>query len=531
MSTELDNHLRAFAEGRISRRELLKRATALGVAAALPAALLAKEAQAATPKRGGRLRLGSGHGSTADSIDPSLFTSGYATLLCSAYLNRLTEVNSKGELVPELAESWEPSGDATEWSFALRKGVEFHNGKTLDAEDVITTINYHRGADSKSAVNSIANQIVEIRKDGDHRVTFRLDEGNADFPVLLSAVPFGMMPAKDGELAPTAGIGTGGYVVEEFTPGVRSLLKRNPNYFREDKAFFDSVEMVVILDTTARQNALITDAVDVIDNVDLKTVQLFRQNDGIEVIDVTGTLHYTFPMRTDMAPFDNNDVRLALKHAINREELLQKILHGYGALGNDHPISPSNRYYVSDLPQRPYDPDKARYHLKKAGMENLKVELSASDAIFTGAVDAVVLYREHAAKAGIEIVAKREPNDGYWSDVWMKKPWCAAWWYGRPTADWMFSEGYAADANWNDTFWRHDRFNELLTTARAELDPAKRREMYGEMQRIVSDEGGALVPLFANYVMAHSKKIAHADEIAGNLDLDGGKAIERWWFA
>ena len=191
-------------------------------------------------------------------------------------------------------------------------------------------------------------------------MTFRLAEGNADFPVLLSAESFGIMPAKDGELAPTAGIGTGGYVVEEFNPGVRSSLKRNPNYFKEDKAFFDSADMVVILDAIARQNALITDAVDVIDNIDLKTVQLFEQNEGVEIIDVTGTLHYDFPMRTDMAPFDNNDIRLALKYAMNREELLQKILHGYGALGNDHPISPSNRYYASDLPQRSYDPDKAQ---------------------------------------------------------------------------------------------------------------------------------------------------------------------------
>jgi peptide/nickel transport system substrate-binding protein len=107
-------------------------------------------------------------------------------------------------------------------------------------------------------------------------------------------------------------------------------------------------------------------------------------------------------------------------------------------------------------------------------MENLSVQLSASESIFAGAVDSVLLFREHAAKAGIEIVPNRVPNDGYWSDIWMKEPWCAAYWSGRPTEDWMFSAGYAADASWNDTFWKHDRFNELLLAARAELDTNKR---------------------------------------------------------
>ena len=165
-------------------------------------------------------------------------------------------------------------------------------------------------------------------------------------------------------------------------------------------------------------------------------------------------------------------------------------------------------------------------------MENLKVELSASEAIWNGAIDAVVLYREQAAKAGIDLVAKRVPNDGYWSNVWMKHPWCASYWSGRPTEDWMFSQGYADDSSWNETFWKNDRFNKLLRTARAELDDAKRRDMYWEMQAIVRDDGGSVIPLFANHIMAFDKnRLAHPDKVAGNWNLDGYKLIERWWFA
>ena len=188
-------------------------------------------------------------------------------------------------------------------------------------------------------------------------------------------------------------------------------------------------------------------------------------------------------MRTDTAPFDNNDVRLALKYALDREALLKTVLRGHGAVGNDHPISPANYYHASELPQRTYDPDKAKFHLKKAGLTSLSVDLSAADAAFAGAVDAAVLYREHAAVAGIEINVVREPNDGYWSNVWMNKPWGMCYWGGRPTEDWMFSTSYAAGASWNDSFWNHERFNKLLLLARAELDETHlRREMYVEMQ-------------------------------------------------
>ena len=160
----------------------------------------------------------------------------------------------------------------------------------------------------------------------------------------------------------------------------------------------------------------------------------------------------------------------------------------------------------------------------------MKIQIHASDAAFAGSVDAGVLYAESAKKAGIEINVVREPNDGYWSDVWMKKAFCMVYWGGRPTEDWMFSTAYSDGAPWNDSFWKHDRFNKLLVAARSELDEAKRRDMYVEMQKIVSDEGGVIVPMFNNYVFAMSDKVQH-DEMAANMDLDGMKGGERWWFA
>jgi peptide/nickel transport system substrate-binding protein len=236
-------------------------------------------------------------------------------------------------------------------------------------------------------------------------------------------------------------------------------------------------------------------------------------------------------MDTRVAPFNDNNVRQALKYAIDRQEMVNKVLNGFGEVGNDHPIGRSNRFHAAELEQHTYDPDKAKHYLKQAGLDSLNVSLSAADAAFTGAVDAGVLYSESAKAAGINIEIVREPNDGYWSNVWMKKPWCAVYWGGRPTEDWMFATAYASGVPWNDTFWEHERFNKLLAEARSELDEEKRREMYAEMQGIVSNEGGTVIPMFASYVMAHSTAIATPEKVGANWTLDGFRAVERWWFA
>ena len=515
----------------IDRRQFVAGAAAVG-SAGLAGTLINAGPAHAMPKKGGHLKVGTAEGSTTDILDPAPDSSAFITMLSSTYLSQLTEVDPNGNLQPLLAESFEANATATEWTFKLRKGVEFHNGKPLVAEDVVATINHHRDEASKSSMKAFAAQVEDVKADGDHTVVLTLKEGNADYPFILSTGAFSIVPSKDGKADPTSGVGTGAYILEKIEPGVRAHLKRNPNYFSDKVAHFDTAELLVIADAAARNNALVTGVVDLIDKLDLKTVHLLEKNADVEILDVTGTLHYTLPMNTTKAPFDNNDIRLALKHAINREELLDKILLGHGAIGNDHPISPANRYFNSELAQRPYDPEKAKFHLKKAGAENLKIELSASEAIWTGAIDAVVLYREHAAKAGIDLVVNRVPNDGYWSNVWMNHSWCASYWSGRPTEDWMFSQGYAADSSWNETFWKNDKFNTLLKAARAELDDNRRREMYWEMQGLVRDDGGSVVPLFANHVMAYRKsKLAHPEKVGGNWNLDGYKLVERWWAA
>jgi peptide/nickel transport system substrate-binding protein len=523
--------IRPSGAGGLSRRGVLRGGAALG-AAALAGPLAAGRALAQEgPKRGGVFRMGIAHGNTSDTLDPGVAEHVFTQVFNQARHGYLTEIAADGSLVGELAESWEPSPDAATWTFRLRPGVEYHDGRTVTAEDVIASINYHRGEESTSAVKSLVEPIAEMRADGPNTVVITLSSGNADFPVILSDYHIPIMPSQDGRVDPLGTVGAGPYVFESFEPGVRASATRFANYWKPDRAWFDGIEMLSILDAAARQNALMSGQVDVIDQVDLPTVHLLERAPGVRIVSQNGGQHYGFPMDTRAAPFSDNNVRLALKYSIDRQELVDKILNGYGSVGNDQPINPNNRFFDASLEQREYDPDRAKFHLQQAGLSDLSVDIHLSDAAFNGCVDAGLLWSEKARAAGITLNVVREPEDGYWSNVWMVKPFGATYWGARPSEDWMFTQVYARGADWNETFWDHERFNELLLEARVELDEAKRAEMYAEMQRLVRDEGGIVIPMFANYTMALSDRLGTPEVVGANWVLDGFRALERWWFA
>ena len=523
----------SFETGQVSRRSFMTGALAMGVSLTAASAILNK-VEAATPKQGGRLRVGLTGGATTDVLDPGQILDLYMIHLQFGQLrNSLTEVGPDGQLAPELAESWDASADASTWNFKLREGVEFHNGKSFTSEDVVASINHHRGEDTKSAAKSIVSSIESIKADGKYGVVIKLSGGNADLPFLMTDYHLNMCPAnKDGSIDWQSGIGTGGYVLKQHDAGVRSHTTRNPNYWKEGYAHFDEVEITQIGDTTARSQALQTGAIDVMNNVPTNTVHLLKRVPHLKVHATTGNKQMTLPMRTDTAPFDNIDVRTALKLSIDRQQWLEKVIQGYGELGNDNPIGPANIYRATteELPQREYDPEKAKFHLKKAGLSKLSVQWHAAETGFTGAVDAGQLMRDSARASGIDIEVVREPNDGYWSNVWMKKPWSACYWSGRPTEDWIFSLIYAGGASWNDTYWKNEEFDKLLLQGRAELDTKKRRAIYVDMQRILHNDGGLILPLFQSDVMAYNERL-HVPEVVGaNWELDGAKNSERWWF-
>ena len=284
--------------------------------------------------------------------------------------------------------------------------------------------------------------------------------------------------------------------------------EKNPSSWQADElGFADSVEILAILDDTSRVNALVSGSVDVINRPDLKTIARLQRVQGLQIVDVPSNLAFTHPMRTNVAPFDNNDFRLALKYATPREEFVDKILFGHGTVGNDQPLGPQSPSYDPDL-KVAYDLDKAKHHLKKSGLEGAKFDMSTSDTAYGGAVLASQLFAEHWQKIGLAPNIVREPKDGYWSEVWNKKPFCSCYWGARPMEDLVLSIAYMSDSPWNDTVIDIPRVDELVVKARGELDEEKRNAMYREVQQLISMEGGTIISAFGSDVAAVNDRSA-----------------------
>ena len=496
MNPEMKTNLTRDA-AKMSRREFLRAAALAGVAPSLAAAVF-DEAGAQVPRKGGHLVIALSGGATTDVFDPALCAQDACTTVNYLWGETLVREGDDGRPKPFLAESWEPANGGRRWRFNLRRGVEFHNGKTMTAADVVATLRRHSGKDSKSGALGILTDISEIKADGQNTVDIALTGVNPDFPLLMSDFHLIVQPNGGGG---DESIGTGPYRMEESEHGVRYLTRRNPNHYDSGRGHVESVEALVINDDTARVSAVQTGQAHMTHRVPPKVAKLLSRAPGIEIHNISGRAHYVFIMHCDTPPFDNNDLRTALKLAVDREDMVDKILQGYGGVGNDFPINAAYGLFPDGIPQRQYDPDAARSHYQKSGHSG-PIVLRVAENAFPGAVDAVSLYKQSAAKAGIEIEIKREPADGYWSNVWNVQPFCVSYWVGRPVQSQMYTIAYKSDADWNDTRFKRPDFDALLVKAKSELDDGKRAAIYREMAVMVRDEGGVIVPMFNDFIDA-----------------------------
>ncbi len=526
MNDELRYLLKRAAQGKYSRRAFIGKATALGVTGAMANTMLASAVRAEGPKRGGHLRLGIQGGESTNSLDPALALSQVPFNYLRQCGDTLVNIDPNGELEMRLAEEVAPSNGGATWNFRIRRDVEFHNGKTLTPEDVMLTMQRHSDEDSQSGALGIMRGIESMEVDGDMFIV-HLDRPNADLPFLMSDYHLVIQPGG-GIDDPAAGIFTGPYRMVEDEPGSRHLMERFENHWDPEVGHFDSTEILVINDATARNSALQSGQVQMINRVEPRTADFVARAPNITVRSVPGRGHYVFIMHVNTPPFDNNDLRMALKHAINREQMVESILFGYGSKGNDMPVNEAYPLFDTSIPQREFDLDLAREYYEKSGHDGSPIVLRTSDGAFPGAVDAAQLFQETCRAAGIPLEVRREPSDGYWSEVWNVEPFCASYWSGRPVQDQMYSTAYVSDADWNDTRFFRDDFDELILEARGELDEDRRKAIYSEAGQMVRDEGGLICPMFNDWVDAHT------DDIAGWVDnpnaemMDGFAAVKCW---
>lgn len=527
MNEQMTYLLAQAAKGRMSRREFIGRAGALGVSAALAGSMLATAARATGPVKGGTLRAGMQGGESTNTLDPALAASEVPFMVNMTWGEMLVDVAPDNTIDFRVAEEISSNADATEWKFKIRAGVEFHNGQTLSAEDVIATLKRHTDEKSQSGALGIVQGISEMSASGD-MVTLKLTSGNADLPFLMADYHLVIQPGG-GIDNPSAGIGAGAYKVVANEPGVRHVFERHANYWdAANGAHADTVEVLVINDSTARTAALQAGQVHMMNRVDPKIVELLAGVPGVSIQKAAGRGHYVFIMHCDKAPFDSVDLRMALKLAINRQEMVDKILGGFGTVGNDFPINSAYPFFDETIPQREYDAAMAAEHYKKSGHDGSPIVLQVAAGAFPGAVEAAQLFQQSAQAVGIPLEMKLEPDDGYWSNIWNVAPFCASYWGGRPVQDQMYSTAYLSTADWNDTKFKDPEFDATLIAARAELDAGKRKALYSQLANTLRDEGGLICPMFNDFVEARREEVG-GWIVDPNGELMNGKALIKCW--
>ncbi|RWA79243.1 ABC transporter substrate-binding protein [Mesorhizobium sp.] len=504
-----------------NRREFLQLGAALGLTCVTPVnAAVAEE----RPKKGGKLNLALLGGSSSDSLDPAKFNDIVVRVIGYAVCNQLVELTSDNKLIPELAVSWE-TADNVKWTIKLRNDVTFHNGKPFDATDVLYSLNMHMGSDTKSGAKAMFEEVDHVGQVDLHTVEVTLKSPNADFIYVFA--DYHVMIVPNGFAAFTSLIGTGGYELVSFEPGLRATLKRNTNYWKTDRAHVELVEIAVINDATARSAALRAGSADIINAVNPKLINMMKNVPGFEVVRAPAGYYPTFVARSDLEPTSDNNIRLALKYAIDREQLLKLSVGGYGVVANDQPIPPTNPYFNPNIEQTQYDPERSKFFLKKAGLTKLRIELFTSETVCAGAIDMATLYSQQARNSNIDIQVERRPADGYWSDIWMKKQFFMGAWINRP-ADQTFSLIFKSGVPWNEGYWKNERFDSLLSSAKAELNFEKRKELYGQMQVMLAQQGPSIIPLFIDNLDAKGPRVRGFEPSAVEA-LSGSRVIERVW--
>ncbi|MGI4983947.1 MAG: ABC transporter substrate-binding protein [Janthinobacterium lividum] len=510
-STEWETVAGALRHG-VSRREMLRLLMGSGLAMgsgltmisrATAAETAANAAATGTPKRGGKIRVAGLNSSTSDTLDPA--RAGYSTdhVRMNMFYSGLTQLDGKLNALPALATEIHNEG-AVVWVFKLRSGVTFHDGRKLVPADVVYSLMRHKDPKVASKAKAVAEQIESVTASGPNEVTIKLTGANVDFPVIMATTQWKII--KDGTIDFTTANGTGPYKCAEFKPGVRSVSKRNDAYWKPGQPYLDEIEFIGIPDESARVNALLSGDVQLIMLNDARSAKHVTSTPGYQILETRGGLYTDFIIKQNVPPGSNRDFTLALKYMQNREQIRNVAYLGHAVIANDQPVDPTSRYYAAGLPQRPYDLDRARFHLKKSGLADQSFEAFASQAA-QGSLDTGMLMQQSAQQIGMKLAINRVSPDGYWSNHWAKHPLSFGTINPVPTVDLLFTQFLRSTSPWNEASWNNPAFDQMLGAARGELNEAKRKQIYGDMQALVSNEGGLGIPVFIGVMDAYSSKL------------------------
>ena len=487
------------------------------------------------PKRGGNFRLGVTGGGAKDIFDgQNIITKPDQARLVSAFETLLTFDENYQLTNDGLAESVTPD-NPKQYTIKLRKGVEFQNGKTFTADDVIYSLQ-RIGTKANGLTGYAATATMDIKglkKMDKYTVRLPLLSPDSTVPQTLASYTFGMVPVGyktySGDVSTQ--VGTGAYKLKSFNPGEQSVSERNPNYWRSGEPYFDQVTIIDFADATAQVNALLGGQIDAMTDLPASQVQVVKSHQLDALISKTGGW-LPLCMAIDMPPFNDNRVRQAMRLIVDREAMIEQIVSGYGFVGNDL-YSPFDEGYDKDLPQRQQDIGQAKSLLKAAGKEGLTVDLHTT-AGAAGMVPLASVFATQAKEAGVTVNVKNDPN--YYGDSYLKLAFSVDFWGTRGYLN-QVQQGSLPTSPYNETHWppksgTGSNFGSLYKQALAATEDAKRVEIEHEMQKLEYDNGGYIIPFFGDLIDGYSPKVQGLQPSKGTLNLDTfGHGYRTIWFS
>ncbi len=477
------------------------------VLAILPVVALAVEpAEAGTAKAGGTLKVAVP--ANLNTLDPAKHKIGEEYIYSFLVFNALTLIDRDMSLKPDLAEKWESSKDLRTWTFYLRKGVKFHHGRELDADDVIAS--FKRILDKETGSPARVNlQVIESMEAVDkHTVRFRLTIPYSGFAEVLGERQAKILPRDKMDTLTTQPIGTGPYKFKEFLPGDHLTVVKNPDYYEKGVPALDEVIFRIIPESAAATTALQAGDVHLVWSVPLEAIDQLKGNPALVVDSVPTSTWDVVVMRNDQPPFNKLEVRQALFMIADKAELVKAALFGHGTPTHS-PIPPSHAYFNKSVPFQKPDVVAAKQLLAKAGYPNgLEVKLYIPEGRPTRERLGIAL-KEMARPIGVNIELQRVPWDKFVADIEGKAAFHTDGFFSRPTVDTSLYPWYHSTGSWNALTWHYSnpKVDQILDEARKTASERDRKRLYEEFQKLVATEGPGIVPYVLNHVNAYRKEV------------------------
>jgi peptide/nickel transport system substrate-binding protein len=481
-------------------------------------------------KSGGNLKVGLSGSSGTDTLDPHQGLTYLDSARAQALYQPLLQLNSGAQTEYVLAEEITPNKTTSEWIIRLRKGVTFHDGKPLTAQDVIYTFRRIKTG-SKGASFSGGNSLGPMNLNGlkaldSHTVLVPFTSPYGSFVSQLAywyylyIIPDGFDPAKE---KPN---GTGPFVYQSFTPEQRSVFTRNKNFWKSGRPYLDTLTVIDFSDNTSLQNAVTTGVIHAAGGFDGPELTAMTSASGVKTVaSHTGAIT-PFTMRVDQKPFNDVNVRQALRLLVGRQQLIESGLAGYGVVANDV-FSPYDPGFDHAL-VREQDIGQAKFLLKKAGQENLTATLVTSPAA-TGMVSMATVFAQQAKAAGVTIKLDNVPSSTFfgsghylsWTfsqDFYNYSPYLA-----------QVAQSMLPASPFNETHTANPTLENLYKQANATLSESTRRQIEYEMQMFDFTQGGYIIPAYIDALDAYSTKITGYSPSAVGQPLSAFD-FENWSF-